>query len=1076
MKINSKFLKSSLVIALVAVMLVAALAVIPTKALAASDNGWTARAHVQSIGWDEAVTGIPVVAQLPTVNNTTDALTDAVIGTTGRFKRLEALDINVPEGVTLQYRAHVQKDGWQNWTTANSTLVTTGKTDIDSSVAGTVGQFKRLEAIQIAVSGLTNYDLYYRAHAQSFGWGPWVKALDATVTTVPTKETANKDYAGTMGLYKRLEAIEMVLVLNEDGKAALEAKRAEYTTKLNELYNDGNGTKAGFLPEADYNKAVTAMNSALTEAELQAAYDAAEDALMPNVHTVYFVDTQFSNNKSVKTDEEGKVPEENVPKLVDKDGKYRLLGWSKEQNSSELVDLKEEVIEENINLYSVWVLNAKAVVNLHYDGKTNEDGSEKVVPISNKYLAGDIIESKDFSLDAEYKSSNPGVKYTQKGWYVEEGETKTAKVLETTYQIPVAKEPTDGEEIASVVVDLYPAWDIEISSVSGVNSAKLTELIEELTTLQGEEGNCGNLEFDANVTLDNALELPEGVTLTFDAEVEVGDDVSLNEEIVTKGSEAEITKLVSNTNVAGEAIGLNDSLNNKLYDLVKLEDDITKAATNVKIEEETSAKLDLNNHDLKFNYSSTFENDGKLEITNSGDAEKGVFTKGGIVNKGQLTIGENKEDEEVAVKVSIKNYSNSTEATVKNSEGATLTINDTAEIQNVTTSASKAAVLNEKGGTLLVEGGKIDCTTDAKTPAILNEGTATIKEGDFDRTANSSTKGLGFYVIVNHGDMTIEGGTFKANTNTATSAIIENGYYTSAEALEEDGETIKKEASLTITGGNFTGGRYTIKNDYAGTATITGGKYTAKPMTTTDNGTETKGIFKTIGEMELDFSKATAEDTEINLGTTGTQTALVLIGDQKRTVDESKTDKVLKNKITVRPFDNELVKINGEAITEDKIEQLIEVEKGKGEKNNLVKSEITVHVGAEDPTVAGQELLALIKKFVAKEMQGVNKDKNTVNIILDTDVEIPAQVDSEPEYALTAENTTLYLNGKQLKIHALYTFSNNITVKDGPDKTGGRITLTSELTDNVEKELFVDNQLLPDEQLKEIADEEVGVE
>ncbi len=71
----------------------------------------------------------------------------------------------------------------------------------------------------IFLSFLLNFDyffldLYYRAHVQSFGWGQWVKALPATVATEPTAAQANRidGYAGTMGLHKRLEAIEIVLV------------------------------------------------------------------------------------------------------------------------------------------------------------------------------------------------------------------------------------------------------------------------------------------------------------------------------------------------------------------------------------------------------------------------------------------------------------------------------------------------------------------------------------------------------------------------------------------------------------------------------------------------------------------------------------------------------------------------------------------------------------------------------------------------------------------------------------------------------------------------------------------------
>ena len=43
----------------------------------------------------------------------------------------------------------------------------------------------------------TYYDVYYRVHAQSFGWLTWAK---------------NGDPAGTAGYAKRLEGIEIVLV------------------------------------------------------------------------------------------------------------------------------------------------------------------------------------------------------------------------------------------------------------------------------------------------------------------------------------------------------------------------------------------------------------------------------------------------------------------------------------------------------------------------------------------------------------------------------------------------------------------------------------------------------------------------------------------------------------------------------------------------------------------------------------------------------------------------------------------------------------------------------------------------
>lgn len=120
----------------------------------------------------------------------------ALSGTTGESKRLEGIEIkltglkNVSGGIT--YRVHAQTYGWMNWVS-------------DGKMAGTTGESKRLEAIQIKLTGeMANmYDVYYCVHAQTYGWLNWAK---------------NGDMSGTAGLSKRLEAIEIKLV-PKGGKA-----------------------------------------------------------------------------------------------------------------------------------------------------------------------------------------------------------------------------------------------------------------------------------------------------------------------------------------------------------------------------------------------------------------------------------------------------------------------------------------------------------------------------------------------------------------------------------------------------------------------------------------------------------------------------------------------------------------------------------------------------------------------------------------------------------------------------------------------------------------------------------------
>ena len=109
-------------------------------------------------------------------------------GTSGLSKRLEGIQIKVTgnQNLGIRYKTHVQSYGWQDWVS-------------DDAMSGTSGQAKRLEAICIELTGADKdkYDVYYRVHAQSYGWLEWAK---------------NGEAAGTEGYAKRLEAINIVIV------------------------------------------------------------------------------------------------------------------------------------------------------------------------------------------------------------------------------------------------------------------------------------------------------------------------------------------------------------------------------------------------------------------------------------------------------------------------------------------------------------------------------------------------------------------------------------------------------------------------------------------------------------------------------------------------------------------------------------------------------------------------------------------------------------------------------------------------------------------------------------------------
>ena len=130
------------------------------------------RTHVQNIGWQGW------------------KYNGAMSGTSGRSYRLEGINLkltNKDYSGGIKYRTHIQNIGWEK------------DYKYDGAMSGTYGRAYRLEAIQIELYGemAQHYDVYYRVHAQNFGWLSWAK---------------NGEEAGTAGYSYRLEGIQIVLV------------------------------------------------------------------------------------------------------------------------------------------------------------------------------------------------------------------------------------------------------------------------------------------------------------------------------------------------------------------------------------------------------------------------------------------------------------------------------------------------------------------------------------------------------------------------------------------------------------------------------------------------------------------------------------------------------------------------------------------------------------------------------------------------------------------------------------------------------------------------------------------------
>ena len=171
-----------------------------------------------------------------------------------------------------------------------------------------------------------------------------------------------------------------------------------------------------------------------------------------------------------------------------------------------------------------------------------------------------------------------------------------------------------------------------------------------------------------------------------------------------------------------------------------------------------------------------------------------------------------------------------------------------------------------------------------------------------------------------------------------------------------------------------------------------------------------------------------------------------------------------------------ILKVDGKKLTkyEDVGAKIINEKTKENQDTKKSKSDVVVHVGNSDSKEAGKQLMAVIKNSIATTMQGVNADMNKVTIILDSDVEIESDLDTDPNYKTSQENTILDLNGKTLTIHKLAVFKKNVSVIDDSSDKKGSIVLNRNNSDTTiyENEKFA----VSDEELKELADQDVDAE
>lgn len=192
-------------------------------------------------------------------------------------------------------------------------------------------------------------------------------------------------------------------------------------------------------------------------------------------------------------------------------------------------------------------------------------------------------------------------------------------------------------------------------------------------------------------------------------------------------------------------------------------------------------------------------------------------------------------------KPTVVNDADELKAAVKASGYIKLNANITASIEitnevhldlngkTLTNEADKPTITVANGGSLTVDGsGTVDNVSHAK-PAVLNQqgGTVVLSGGSYTRSKEDSEKNS-FYNLQNLGTMTINSGV-SVTADGHYSSLVANGWYNGSQ------NTAKQEANLTITGGNFSGGLNTIKNDDWGVLEISGGNFSNTTQATVMN-------------------------------------------------------------------------------------------------------------------------------------------------------------------------------------------------------------------------------------------------
>lgn len=250
-------------------------------------------------------------------------------GTTGQNKKLEAIKIkliNAPQNAKIEYQAHVENIGWQNWNN-------------DEELSGTTGKNLRMEAIRIRLVNLEDYSVRYRTHVQDIGWQDWVE---------------DGEMAGTTGRCLKIEAIQIEII----------PKKAKAEIKFNNEPNNKTYYSDGIQEEGIY-------STNLENSKLSLSIDNKDYTKNMQVQEYTKTEDQLEKGKGLKT-YKFKINMDDLTKIGD--GKHTLK--LQLTNKDKTVEIK--TIEKNINIdtKNPHIIYSSHVENIAWqpevqDGKTS---------------------------------------------------------------------------------------------------------------------------------------------------------------------------------------------------------------------------------------------------------------------------------------------------------------------------------------------------------------------------------------------------------------------------------------------------------------------------------------------------------------------------------------------------------------------------------------------------------------------------------------------------------------------------------------------------------------------------------